>query len=175
MLDESDNAGKEIYELANKGIINGYQDGTFRPQNQISRLETAILFYRSLGLKGSPYKGYFKDVQKDGNWTSIIEATKDVGIFKGDNGRFNPGQLITREQMASVIVRAFDLKEVQSSPVNLSDLHTVLPVHKKDVEILYQNGITIGHKDGKYSPKDGVTRAEFCTLLESSVTRITNY
>lgn len=75
---------------------------------------------------------------------------------------------LTREQMASVLVRAFDLKEdpAKNSLSKVKDANQILPGHRQDVKVLYDLSITSGKDNGKYAPKDSITRVEFVTFLD---------
>ena len=73
--------------------------------------------------------------------------------------------ILTREQMASVLVRAFDLKPKSGVNVTINDLAKISASHVDDVKVLYQNGVTVGKANGVYAPKDGVTRAEFSVFM----------
>ena len=162
-----DNFGYEsVSYLVSGGIITGYENGSFQPNKVVNRLETAIMFQRALGLTATTSGSGFSDVPSSSKFASTTAAVKEARIFNGSsNGTFGPNDQLTREQMASVLVRALDLKPVSDVTVNLNDLHTVSASHVDDVKVLYQNGITTGKKDGSYDPKGAVTRAEFSVFL----------
>lgn len=175
-LDVTDNSfGKdEIYQLVEAGVINGYPDGTFRPNQSINRGQAANLFMRALQLEVSTTTHNFDDVTPNSPYFDAANATKAAGIFNGKNDGKTFGALdtLTREQMASVLVRAFDLqpKDVQ---VNLTDLDQVSETHRKSVEILYQNGITTGRANGEFDPHAPVTRVQFVVFLSRAM-KLTN-
>jgi hypothetical protein len=160
---------KEINYLLTNDIIQGYPDNTFRPSEKLNRGQAARLLYRALNLSPKANNQHeFKDIPKTGELAAAISAVSLAGIFKGDNGSFDATRPLSREEMASVLVRAFDWKE-NSSDVNLKDLNTVSPTHLNDVKVLYQNGITLGYKDETFRPAGTVTRAEFSVFLYRSI------
>ncbi len=156
--------------LVNGGIIQGYQDNSFKPTKQVNRAETAIMFQRAFKLK-VPVNGVrFNDVPESSTFAEAAAAVKAAGIFKGtSNGSFGPSDLLTREQMASVLVRAFGLIAKADVTVNLNDLSKVSSAHVNDVKILYQNGITNGKENGLYDPKGSVSRAEFSVFMHRAL------
>ncbi len=169
----SDHYAKEaINELVAKGIVKGFPDGTFRPQQELLREHAAALLVRSLELQSSTTnEQYFKDVPKTSSYFGAVSALREAGIFLGDHqGNFHPKTSLTREEMATILVRAFNLKAQAGVDVKLTDLDQVSASHKENVKILYQNGITIGYGDGSFRPKKAVNRADFAVFISRGLT-----
>ncbi|QOY37005.1 S-layer homology domain-containing protein [Anaerobacillus isosaccharinicus] len=155
-----------VITLAEQDIIKGYPDGSFRPNHRLNRADSAVLFQRALKLKAPTHTTSFKDVPQGLYYTSAAAATKEAGIFKGSsNGTFGPMDLLTREQMASVLVRAFQLKPVSTNTVVINDQKSISASHLIDVITLYQNDVTKGKSGNVFDPKGVVTRAEFSVFL----------
>lgn len=160
---------KEINYLTSNNIIQGYADDTFRPAEKLNRGQAARLFARALNLSPKTNNQHgFKDVPKNGELAAAVSAVSAAGIFKGANGEFDPNRPLTRQEMASVLVRAFNLK-ANTTAVNLKDLNSISPAHLNDVKVLYQNGVTVGFKDQTFRPSGTVTRAEFAVFLYRGV------
>jgi len=156
----------EVQNLTERGIISGFKDGTFRPTSSITRLEAAKLLVDSLQIKGDGKLPDFKDVSKTSHWIPYIDAAIDHGIFYGFEDRvFGTNTTLTREQMASVIVRSYDLKPVLDKNVPLKDLNKASSSHREDIKTLYQNGITLGFNDQTFKPKEPVNRVSFSVFL----------
>ena len=157
--------GNSHYEgityLTSKGIINGYEDGTYKPNKKISRSQAAVLFTKALELpKTEKFIKVFYDVDKDHMYANQIISAWRAGIFKGSNSNFNDGSL-TREQMATVLVNAFNLQDNgKSVNVYLSNVSTT---HKENVRLLAQHGITNRLDD--FRPSETVTRGQFATFM----------
>lgn len=152
-----------VHWLAENGIV-GYPDGTFGVGQDLTRPHAAIMFTRSLGLdisKSSGVVNYFEDVYADDSYAEFIAAVGEEGTFKGSNGNFLPDNQLTREQMASTLVNAFDLKS-DGENVNVN-LKNVSPTHQKSVQTLANLGITNQLDD--FRPSEAVTRGQFATLL----------
>lgn len=163
-------AAKEIYSLVEKGIIKGYKDNTYKPNQAIIRGQVANLVTEALQLPVPENVKVFDDISKDSAFAEGAAATKQAGIFEGYNNKFDAKAKLTREQMASVLVRAFDLKtKVNGEEAPFTDMDSISPAHQDNVKILAQNGITLGNKDGSFNPKAPVTRASFAVFLERAL------
>ncbi|HUP16179.1 MAG TPA: DUF3048 domain-containing protein [Acidimicrobiia bacterium] len=97
-----------LFEL---GIVDGYPDGTFRPDAPVSRAEMAALLVRTVGLEiAGPGASAFIDVPSDGWFAPFVETLRNAGITTGcATDRFCPEESVTREQMALFLARAFRL------------------------------------------------------------------
>lgn len=149
--------------LKSKGI-KGYPDGNYRVDEKLKRSHAAIMFTNSLGL-GLQSKNVaptlFKDVKATHDYADYIATVGQAKIFKGNQGRFLPESTMTREQMATTIVNAFNLKESTThKKVNLSNVD---PSHKKNVQILADLGITT--QLDNFRPGEAVTRGQFASFL----------
>ncbi|MEN0651398.1 S-layer homology domain-containing protein [Caldifermentibacillus hisashii] len=161
-------AKKSIDYLVSKNILTGYPDGTFKPNNYISREEAVKVIV--LALNKDPkqeQKSKFPDVA-EGFWAEeYINVAKDENIITGyPDGSFGLGNNLTRGEMAAILVRAFGLK-----PTNEQGSLPFPDVAKgywayKDILALYQQGVVEGYPDGTYGPENTITRAEFATFVE---------
>ena len=100
-----------VYDLAERNIIGGYPDGTFKPGNSITRGQAAAIIAKMIKLDTSKVKDPgFKDVPKANGYYKAIAAMAEKSIISGyGDGRYGPNDPITRGQMASILVKAFDL------------------------------------------------------------------
>lgn len=103
---------KYIAYAERKGFVSGYKDGTFHPDEPISRAEVSVLTARILDLdtESAEFAG-FTDVS-EGSWHSAaINALADEGILNGDgNGKFRPNDSLARKEAIVVISRAAGFK-----------------------------------------------------------------
>lgn len=165
-------AGDSHYEaitsLVADGVIKGYPDDTFKPGNDLSRANAAVLFANALGLEeleGAEVENYFSDVSADHLYAGYIAAVAKEGVFKGSNGEFQIDQELTREAMASTLVNAFGLTD-NGEDVDIN-LENVNETHKSSVQILANYGITNQLDD--FRPGETVTRGQFATFLYKSL------
>lgn len=152
-----------IENLQEKGLISGYPDGTFRPNEQISRKHVAQLLNNALKFEAKiGTEIHYKDVPKNHPYYDVILTVSQAGIFSGDsNGNFNPDAPITRIQLAKVLDLAFDL--------NINSFSYFSDVNRSHwgythVQALYSNGITTADQ-GNFKPNQPVTRAHFAVFL----------
>ncbi len=109
--DEADfgSSADAINLLSDLGLINGYEDGSFKPANTITRAEVAAIMVRMLGLEDSVVKGetIFTDVPAD-NWASgYINVAQTQGIIDGmGDGTFAPSAEVTYEQVVKMVMCA---------------------------------------------------------------------
>ncbi|MDA3128766.1 S-layer homology domain-containing protein [Aliibacillus thermotolerans] len=164
-------ASDSIQRLADQGIIHGYPDGTYRPGQTITRAQVAELFTHAFNLPvdedaTSPYN----DLNDESYATPFAVAVTEAGIMQGrENGtEFAPGMELQRQQMATMLVRAFDLEPVEGEKANVVDLEDAHESHRENIEILSQYNIT-STTDGKFRPKETVTRAQFAVFLDRAL------
>lgn len=160
-----------VYYLKGNGIIDGYGDGSFKPDNNITRAEFLKLVMTALKLGGSAQNRYFADVE-DGKWYSdIVNTAAEYGIVTGDsNGRFNPEQYILREEAAVIVHRAANFAgfafEQPANSENFADESRISDYAKEPVKAL-KNSKIINGSNGMFDPKSNATRAEMSQMLYS--------
>jgi len=154
----------EINYLVGKHIIGGYPDGYFRPENLVTRAEAASMIGRALGLPGGHLDTSFSDVPASHYASGYIKQLADKGIIAGyTNGKFGINDKLTREQMTSIIIRAFtEFNEVGVIyyPDVTKDMPTYVPINKASTA-----GIVGGYPDGTFKPKADIKRADFSLIL----------
>lgn len=157
-----------VYELADRNIIGGYEDGTFKPAASITRGQAAAIIakLRNLDTRNVKDPG-FKDVSPSLWSYGAIAALANEGIINGyGDGRFGPNDSITRAQMASILVKAFDLPfyYYSSSENPFTDTQR-LGSHQVNINILYKMGITSGTSPTTFSPNSPISRAQAAVLI----------
>ncbi len=99
-----------IESLAGLGIINGYDDGTFRPEGTITRAEAATLICRMLGVEHEAEmitKQVFDDVPQNHWAAGYVAKAVELGIVNGvGNNLFAPNNHLTEEQIVAMLIRA---------------------------------------------------------------------
>lgn len=157
-------AKKEIDEIACLGIVVGYPDGTFRPNNSITREHVALMFTRAFELTPTRSSIDFNDVPNTHRYYDAITQVYQAGIFDGaSNGNFKPDKGMTRAQIAKVLVLAFDLQPSETSTNVFRDVPIVHWANDYII-ILADNGIAFGH-NGNFKPEESVTRAQFVAFM----------
>ena len=151
----------------------GYSDGTVRPSANISRAETATIFFRLL--KSDIRDGNltadneFSDVS-DGQWhNKAISTMAKLGIVKGRRAdRFDPDASITRAEFAAICAR-FNTRPVENSG-SFSDISGHWA--ENEIERAAAFGWISGYPDGTFHPDARITRAEAMTMINRVLCRM---
>jgi subtilisin family serine protease len=156
--------GAAIGRMAGAGIINGYDDGTFRPTQTLTRAQAASLLVRGLEIDVPQPTGRFRDVPTGYAHAATIEAAAAAGIATGyDDGTFRPGEPLTRAQAATMIARAFGLPAGGSH--GFSDVGPAHP-HGAGIAAAAAAGAVGGYDDGTFRPTRPLTRAQAASILD---------
>lgn len=164
-------AREAIEYLADKGILSGYEDGSFKPDNSITRGEFAKIMSSLPDVKYSPkLSANFLDVKDDAWYSEAVYKVAELGIMSGDTeGYFKPDSPITREDAAAVIERGKMVWGKVLTPVRekaeFKDYAEISDYAKRSIEVLYMAGIVNGAADGSFNPKSEITRAEAAAMI----------
>lgn len=167
-------AKKYIESLAAKQIVSGKTADTFAPNDSITRAQFALILTRILNLPEAEFEGRFSDVPESMDWAvGEIEAANRAGIVSGSNGKFMPNNKITRQQMATMIVRALEYVDSASleainRKVSYVDANTIADYAIEPVGIVTSLGIVGGRTvNGKqlFAPTENATRAQAATMI----------
>lgn len=160
-------ARNEIELLVGKGIISGMIDGSFSPEEKITRAQFATMIFNIMELKKEEYSGKFIDV-KSTDWFSLyVEAVAKARVVLGSQDRFYPNNNITREEMAVIIVRVMEQKgiNVMSSQVSFTDKDEISSWAVESVSKAVDKKIIKGMTDTTFEPKQNATRAQASVML----------
>ncbi|OXS66029.1 hypothetical protein B1B04_24660 [Lysinibacillus sp. KCTC 33748] len=151
-----------IKEVANRCIIIGYPDGTFRPNDRIQRQHIVLMIDRALQPAPIRDAESFSDVPKSHVNYEQITRLQRAGIVDDSNGAFRPNASITRAEMAKVMVIAFGL-----TPDGNSTFKDVAPSHwaSEYIAALADHNIAQGDENGNFRPNETLTRAEFTAIM----------
>ncbi len=178
-----------INALSDAGVITGYPDGSFLPNKTLTRSDVVKLMGKWLVSKDykvpTDYKTNmrFKDLTSKSNDELLQYAAvvKDNGVFNGSNGNLLAGDNITRENMAVVIVRAFDqvnnmdlvtFVKAQEFKKDVTDLAKAKAEARPAIDVLDFFDITNPIAPA-FNPKNTTTRGQFATFLHK--TTITDF
>ena len=159
-----------IEDTSTIGLVNGYPDLTFRPENGISRAELAALLVRDKGIPLLPVKGnVYKDV-KEKHWAATyIRTAKVYGLMVGyPKGDFKPNQRVTKAEVITAMVRLD--KRPLLDKVQVDVYGDVKAKHwaAKYVLAARTAGMLDFVKGDKLEPKAIASRAESITILSKT-------
>ena len=159
--------------LYNAGITTGYDDGTFRPNDNISRQQFAVMLFRYLGLDGSQYESVtlpFADTASIGSYAlTAVKALYTEGIVSGTTGSdgklyFNPGGSLTRAQAAAMIGRT-QPKGYATVELTFSDAASIPSYATYYIQTMAAQGVISGYADGTFRPGTNITRGQMAKIL----------
>ena len=155
-----------ISTLLAKGIVSGYPDGTFKPDQTVTRAEFSAILCRALGITPSEKGSNFSDLQ--GHWAEkYVNPLVEKGLIKGyPDGTFAPDQPIKRCEIAAIMARALTLPPLIGKPT-FSDIDTTHWAFGF-VEAAASKGLIKGYPDGTFRPENSATRAEACAIVARS-------
>lgn len=161
-----------IIGLAAKGVVNGYPDNSFKPQNNVTRADFLIMLLRGLGVDISKAgNGTFTDVEVGAYYANACSIAKDMGIATGNpDGSFNPTGYITRQDMMVLAKKAVESKlgsEITGNTAVLdkfNDKTEISPYAVDSLAAMVEAGIVNGKGDD-IAPKANTTRAEAATII----------
>ena len=156
--------------VTHKAYISGYEDGTFRPNNNISRAEASVILARvsSSFNENGAYSTSFTDVE-EGSWYQkyIGYMASNNYVQGGEDGSFRPNASITRAEFVVMVSRY--LGKSASGASSFSDCAG----HWADgyINVLASAGYIGGYEDGTFHPDAPITRAEAVTILNRALGR----
>ncbi|MDC3415937.1 glycosyl hydrolase family 18 protein [Aquibacillus salsiterrae] len=156
---------EQINYLSDQGIITGYEDGTFKPNKSITRLQAVQMILNEMGVKQFDAKDPgFSDIGPFDYGYPYVAKAVELGIITGKNGgtTFDTQGLLTRGQMAAIMTNAYQL--VGNGKVMFLDTpksHWAF----KPINALATNEITVGYPDYTFQSHEQISRAHFALFL----------
>ncbi|EFI65118.1 S-layer homology domain-containing protein [Bacillus anthracis] len=167
---ESHWAYEQISYMAGNKIINGYGNGYFGANDNLTREQLAAVLYKSLLLPDTSDNPY-TDINDSPFKKEILSLTKS-GIFSVNGEKtFNPKRTATRAEIAVVLTKAFNLKIKANYEFNDMKGHWA----NESVKALYSNGIASGTGNKNFSPAANVSRAEMAVFLYRAINLNPNF
>jgi len=170
-------AYEAIMSLVKKGILSGYPDGTFRPDDPLKRSDTAVILSKVFGLDlSNPDKPSYSDIAEDSwvyGYAETIEKTKLMTESINDR-RFRPNDSLLRIEFVPIAVRALGMKYFADSLNEESKSKTLMdfsdasqvPIWARGyLTIAIKSTIVSGYPDGTFRPRNAIKRSEIAVLL----------
>lgn len=151
----------------------GYKDGNVRPQGNITRAETAAIFFRLLKeevrSENLSKHNDFADVTEDSWYNTAVSTMAGMNILKGRTANsFVPQAPITRAEFAAICARFDSGKAEENSGFTDISGHWA----EKEIERAATLGWVSGYTDGSFHPDAPITRAEAMTLINRVLCRM---
>lgn len=148
-------------------IIGGYSDGTFRPDDSITRGAFAGILDRFLHFSSKSDPAVFSDVAGT-YWEDAILKLHASGVYLGNNGKALSGSSITRQQAVTMIARAFQIESAEED-LPFADEASIASYARGPVSAMIKKGYVDDVKENRFRPTDPITRAEVVRILGNLV------
>jgi len=161
-------AEKQIGDWVAKGLASGYPDGSFRPDNSITRAEFITLVNKSFGFTVQA-RIYFNDVSSTGWFYNEIAKAGAAGYISGyEDGSMRPENEISRQEVAVILTRLLKLKIPDSADElsKFADAGSFPRWSGGAVSAVVAGGYMVGYPDQTFQPAKSITRVEAVATLD---------
>ncbi|WP_028552562.1 NEAT domain-containing protein [Paenibacillus sp. UNC451MF] len=149
------------------GIVNGYEDGTFQPDSEVSRAEFTAMIGRALKLQGQTNELSFADSDRIPSWVkpTLAQAVNEGIISSYEDQTFRAERKITRSEIAVMIARALKLSDASKAVLPFADAEEIPQWARAQVTAAVELGMINGRENNLFAPNASATRAEAVTLI----------
>lgn len=164
-------AADSIRQAVDLGIITGYEDGTFKPDKEVSRSEFIAMLVRALKLPPNDTAAVtFADAGSIAKWAQpYVAQAVEQGLITGfADGTFRPQATITRTELAALLVRASGLQvqlDAERSSLSFSDVDRIPEWAVRYVATAVDAGLLQGVGGNRFDVKGVVTRAQAAVAI----------
>ncbi len=161
-----------IIKLISRGVIQGYPDGTIKPDNSITRAEAITALMKSMGYSptSNPEFG-FADNNEIPLWVKgFLKTALDHKVVSGyEDNTFRASRNVTRQEVVVMLMKTFEFAPSESSELSFVDEEKIAAWSKKYVSKACEMGIVKGYSDNTFKPDKNVTRAELFTMISNCI------
>ncbi len=153
-----------IDKWSGAGVVNGYSDGTFHPDSNITRAELAKVISTARKYTAEADIN-FSDVA-DGDWyVSDLKKCVAQGVIGGyEDNTFRPDNEVTREEAAAMFQRAYQVNS--HGLITFADSDQISAWATTAISAMVGTGIINGYEDNTFRPAASITRAEVVKILD---------
>lgn len=164
-------AEKQVNDWVENGLVKGYKDGTFKPNNPITRAEFVTLINGAIGTINEA-DIHFSDVKKEDWFNNQIAKAVEAGYISGyEDNTMRPNKKISRQEAAIVISNILNLEKPEDI-YNLNkfkDGGHIANWCKYAVSAVVKDGYMGGYPNETFKPTNPITRAESIAMLDSVI------
>ncbi|QNK58966.1 DUF4838 domain-containing protein [Paenibacillus sp. PAMC21692] len=165
-------AEKQLLEWRNKGLVQGYSDGTFKPDNPITRGELIALINRAMGFKDKAPISFTDLKPSDWAYDNVAIAVK-AGYIQGNaDGTIGAKREISRQETALMISRLMKLDNKSAAADAFDDSDQIAKWAKAAVGAVSDKKIMVGFSNGSFRPKSSMKRAEAIVVLDRVISML---
>lgn len=159
----------DIVYATENGYMNGKGGGYFEPEETMTRAMVVTVLYRMQGEPTVEYKSTFSDVKRGDWYASAILWAAEKNIVNGTgNGKYEPMEDVTREQLATILLRYAQREYYANESASISGYSDYKKIHSYALEALAwanATGLITGVTKTTLKPRSGATREQFAAIL----------
>jgi len=162
-------AQQTIEKWVAKGFVSGYLDGTFKPDQGVTRAEFTVMVNKAFDLQNTDATCSFSDVSpSDWFYKDVAVAAKSGYTAGYPDNTFQPEKNITRAEASVLVARAKKLATSDSEPVSFSDAGLIPDWAKGSISVMVAEKLISGYSDGTFKPQNPITRAESLVMIDNA-------
>jgi len=167
-------AYEPIERWAGERVIVGYDDGTYKPNNLITRAEFCEIVVKIFGPTKEADLSKYTDVSKnDWFYSSLAKAVQMGAIEPASTTRMKPNDYVTRQEAVVILNAVLKFAPARKSAVKeFEDYEEIADYAENDVEVFAERDYVIGYPDGTFRPAETITRAEAAQILQRIISLI---
>lgn len=163
---------ESVLQMSDLGAVTGFPDGTFQPDGIVTRAQVANVLFKLSGGIPVNYLMTFSDVSQEAWYAEGIRWAAAEGVVTGADGKFNPNDPVTRQDLAVMLDRwqqaqGVELDQTGEAPA-FADNDQIAAYAAESVYRMQKAGVINGI-DGSFQPKGTATRAQLCKMLAGLV------
>ncbi len=161
-VDDNTEEGKAIASLTDRGVISGYGNGLFGPENSLTRAEAVKVINKIFGYTLGEGTA-FSDVGEDDWFYGEVSAAVNAGYISGfEDVTFRPNDALTKEQVCVMLDKIMNFVML---PCDITVSDPISDWARESVMKLLSNYLAEPDSDGRFHATEVITRGEFCVLL----------
>jgi len=161
-----------IQRWSEERIINGYEDATFRPNNNITRAEYVAMMMRIFEPMQTADLSQFSDVNRSAWYYDALSRAYAMGVINGySSNSMMPEANITRQEAIVILNRMINLP-LTSNASQFTDASEIAEWAKNAVVAFAENQYVNGYEDGSIKPNAYITRAEITKILDIAIAKM---
>lgn len=158
-------AEDDIDAIFANGTVQGYPDGTFRPENNVTRGEFATMIVNNFKLTAAEDSTALPFEDINGHWAEeCVNILSTTGIVEGFDGKFRPDDNISRQEAAAILGRLLALDET-ATETTFADNAAIADWAAQHVAAVTAAGIVKGYPNNTFGPTTLMKRAEAAAML----------
>lgn len=157
-----------VHFCLDRGLLRGYEDGTFRPDAPMTRAMLTVILWRLQDAPAVDRAMQYGDVEQNAWYAGAVRWAASEGIVTGyDDGTFRPDDPVTREQLAVILYRYAGSPVPPNLALNFTDTDAVSGYASDPLRWAVERGVLGGYGDGRLDPGGPATRAQAAEMLKN--------